>query len=247
MIEKELGGFKVLLFEKLRDENVFCCLTTKVYRDKPVFDMRRENISKKTPLFRKFLEAAGAERYFYMRQAHTSNINVFEAGSAVCAEGDAAATSLKKSALLGFSADCSLSLFYDRRNRALAVCHAGWKGALLNIYENLFRRMHLSFGTRKEDLFVGAGPCISAENYPVKKDLADKFFCLYGKTAGRFFRRRGGECLFSLEAVLKYQLKNLGIKEYEFSNLCTYEERELLYSHRRGDEGRFAMCAMLNK
>ncbi|NLI09230.1 MAG: polyphenol oxidase family protein [Elusimicrobia bacterium] len=248
MTEKNISGFKMLFFEKLKKEKkVFCGIFTKKYLNQNSASFSPSVLPSYSP-FLNFLKENGADSYFSPIQMHTANVYPVEKNSPFKAEFfDAACTNLPGKALLSFSADCSISLFYDKKNKAIGTCHAGWKGALLNIYEQLYKTMKFKYGTKSQDLFVGIGPFISQKNYPVSRELYEKFKSFYGKKVLSFFKKEKGLLKLSIKEVLKFQLNSLGIKNCEFSDLCTYERTDILYSHRRKDQGRFALIAFLKK
>ena len=65
--------------------------------------------------------------------------------------------------LLIMVADCAPLLLVDPVTRALAVVHAGWRGALGDIAGAAVRRMESEWDTRPEDVRVGIGPCLCLE------------------------------------------------------------------------------------
>ena len=245
MKELNLNGFKIFKFEKLENrKGIFCAVTTKKYKNESKFNFLDYDV-KKNNLFKRFSNSIGSKNYFYMRQSHTSNIFLLKDKDIYTKDNiDGVITDIENKLLIGFSADCSLSLFYDSKNKALGLCHAGWRGAFLNIYSNMLKNMTLHFNTDKKDLFVGIGPFISEKNYEVKYEIIKKFEEIYGyKTAKKFYSKIKNEYFLSLRKILSYQLKELGIKNYEFADLCTYKNNDLFYSYRKGDKGHFIMCA----
>lgn len=206
---------------------------------------------------RRFLSAAGMppDRLAAMRQDHTANVAEVKedwpfgpAGEPVFQPHiDGMVTRLKNVPLIAFSADCATAVFYDRRNSAIGVMHAGWRGAAQNIFRAAFERMALLYGTRPGDIVAGVGPCICAAHYPVGGDFTERLKVLFGPDkAARLLRPQdGGQC-FDLRGLLREQLLELGITNSEFSPLCTWEDGRL-FSWRRdkGVTGRFALAAML--
>jgi hypothetical protein len=204
-----------------------------------------------------FCKALGCpfEKTVRMRQAHTSNVRVIgrdfefvDAAPSAVPDCDALVTNLKRVPLLALSADCGLTVFYDPVRQALAVCHSGWRGAMLNIYSRVIAVMKLRFGTDPSDLIAGASPMISAGNYPVKDDFLEKFQCCNPEEIMRkCLIMKDGRHHFSLKDLLKYQLQGLGVTNYEFAHMCTYANKELFYSWRRDGEhtGRFGLLGMI--
>ena len=198
-----------------------------------------------------FCAAMGAEpaRLVRMRQRHTANVAVIEAGGAVPPENtDALVTSAPGVPLLALSADCALTVLYDPVHKALAVAHSGWRGAFLDIYGTVLNAMKLRFGTGPSDVIAGVSPMISAAHYPVREDFLEKLKAFYpGGADKHFLTLKEGRHFFSLREALRLRLEALGVKQHEFMHLCTYSESEMFYSWRRNGEktGRFGLMAIL--
>ena len=95
-----------------------------------------------------------------LRQIHSSLIRKVRAedvqGNEMPAllKGDGLMTD-EPGVLLGIqTADCIPVLLADRKNRAVAAFHAGWRGTLARIVENGVGRMRLEFGSRPEPLMA---------------------------------------------------------------------------------------------
>jgi YfiH family protein len=78
--------------------------------------------------------------------------------------------------LLGIqTADCIPVLVADRKRRAVAAFHAGWRGTVKRIVETGIGRMRLEFGSQPEDLIAAIGPGIGACCYAVGEELFSSF------------------------------------------------------------------------
>ena len=78
--------------------------------------------------------------------------------------------------LLGIqTADCIPVLVADRKNRAVAAFHAGWRGTLARIVENGVGRMRLEFGSKPEHLIASIGPGIGQCCYAVGEEVRQQF------------------------------------------------------------------------
>jgi len=78
--------------------------------------------------------------------------------------------------LLGVqTADCIPVLVADRKRRAVAAFHAGWRGTVKRIVETGVGRMRIEFGSRPEDLVAAIGPGIGVCCYAVGEDLLSEF------------------------------------------------------------------------
>ncbi len=73
------------------------------------------------------------------------------------------------------TADCIPVLVADRRRRAVAAFHAGWRGTVKRIVETGVGRMRLAFGSRPEDLVAAIGPGIGACCYAVGEEVLSEF------------------------------------------------------------------------
>jgi YfiH family protein len=78
--------------------------------------------------------------------------------------------------LLGIqTADCIPVLVADRRLKAVAAFHAGWRGTVRRIVENGIGRMRLEFGSQPEDLLAAIGPGIGPCCYAVGEEVQSEF------------------------------------------------------------------------
>jgi polyphenol oxidase len=73
------------------------------------------------------------------------------------------------------TADCIPVLVADRKRRAVAAFHAGWRGTVKRIVESGVGRMRLQFGSRPEDLIAAIGPGIGSCCYAVGEDALSEF------------------------------------------------------------------------
>jgi YfiH family protein len=73
------------------------------------------------------------------------------------------------------TADCIPVLVADRKRRAVAAFHAGWRGTESRIVEAGIGRMRLVFGSRPEDLIAAIGPGIGPCCYAVGEEIMARF------------------------------------------------------------------------
>jgi YfiH family protein len=136
------------------------------------------------------------------------------------------------------TADCVPVLVYDRRRRAVAAIHAGWRGALAGIVPKTIELMAARFAIQTGDLRVSigpsAGPCCYEVDHavlePLRRDRADWPSLLR--------QDRGTNARFDLKALVRRQTAEMGIPEQQITvvNVCTICHPALFYSYRR--EGR---------
>jgi polyphenol oxidase len=73
------------------------------------------------------------------------------------------------------TADCIPVLVADRRLRAVAAFHAGWRGTVKRIVESGVGSMRLTFGSRPQDLVAAIGPGNCACCYAVGEEVFSAF------------------------------------------------------------------------
>ena len=78
--------------------------------------------------------------------------------------------------LLGIlTADCVPVLIADRRTRAVAAFHAGWRGTVARIVERGIGTLRRDFNSRPQDLIAAIGPSIGACCFAVGEEVRDQF------------------------------------------------------------------------
>jgi YfiH family protein len=169
--------------------------------------------------------------------------------------------------LLGIqTADCIPVLVADRKRRAVAAFHAGWRGTVKRIVESGIGRMRLEFGSIPEDLIAAIGPGIGPCCYAVGEEVLSGFesqfayalelFCeVYDSDPVRnkypmlFLTQRapghspiGPNLHLNLIEANRRQLLAAGLKPRSIKIVggCTNCQPELFFSHRasQGHAGR---------
>lgn len=90
-------------------------------------------------------------------------------------DSDAIHTNLVNVPLLLLVADCVPVLIYDAVHHAVAVVHAGWRGAIAHIVERTMDSMHEAYGTLPSDCYLFIGPSIGADSFEVSEEIAEQF------------------------------------------------------------------------
>jgi YfiH family protein len=184
------------------------------------------------------LGAFEPDRLVEMRQEHSDRVIVLPAGQEPPADarGDAL-IAFGRDAVLGIrTADCLAVLLADRRRRAVAAVHAGWRGTLAEVVrravEELARR-----GCDPGDLVAALGPCIRACCFTVGPEVAERF--VREQDPGLARRDGEGRWHVDLAGANRRQLIRAGVPDaaIEDLSLCSACRAELFFSHRR-DRGR---------
>jgi len=133
----------------------------------------------------KFFRAIGAGkmRVAALKQLHSdaahfidsANLDAATAGAKSALQGDALFTREPGVLLVVQTADCVPVLFADKRNRAIAAIHSGWRGTLARIAVKTLGRMKMEFGTEPEDVVAAIGPAIGRCCYEVGSEVASDF------------------------------------------------------------------------
>jgi polyphenol oxidase len=111
-----------------------------------------------------------------LRQIHSSLVRRVTADDiSTSLKGDGLMTD-EPGVLLGIqTADCIPVLVADRKKRAVAAFHAGWRGTLARIVENGVGRMRVEFGSKPENLIASIGPGIGQCCYSVGDEVREQF------------------------------------------------------------------------
>lgn len=175
--------------------------------------------------------APGA-RLVSLSQIHSDRVHLVGAdwNFGIRPEGDGLATALPGIALGILTADCAPVLFADMEARVLGAAHAGWKGAVAGVLENVIGAME-RLGARPARIAAAIGPTISQANYEVGPDLRDRFT---GEDGGFFVPSdRSGYFRFDLPGYVCHRLRRAGIGAISDLELCTYPQASGFFSYRR--------------
>jgi polyphenol oxidase len=144
---------------------------------------------------RQLQKAVGAKEFTLvaMKQIHSDVIHSFSAARVGPCRGDASITK-KTGLLLGMqTADCVPILLVDRKKRAVAAIHAGWRGTLARVAQKTVGRMQLEFGCKPADLLAAVGPSIGPCCYEVGADFVAQFTAQFADGAEYFDEARTGD------------------------------------------------------
>lgn len=160
-------------------------------------------------------------------QLHGKEVNCIQKSDEKIAPCDGMITNLKKLGLMIFHADCQAAIFYDPIQKAVANVHAGWRGNVLNIYQETLLKMHSQFGTCPENVLVGISPSLGPCHAEFKNYKTE-----FPQT---FWKYQVGSCHFNLWEIAREQLEHAGVLSHhiEVAALCTYDDQKHFFSYRR--------------
>ena len=109
-------------------------------------------------------------------QIHSDIVNkIDESNIGQKKEGEALITNIPNTPLLIFTADCVPIAIIDKKNKAIGLAHAGWRGTYDAIAKKTIEKMADNYNTNPKDLVCIIGPSIGPCCYEVSKDLVEKF------------------------------------------------------------------------
>lgn len=136
------------------------------------------------------------------------------------------------------TADCVPVLVYDRRCRAVAAIHAGWRGAVAGIVPKTLELMASRFHVALSDFRVSIGPSAGPCCYEVDEAVLEPLRGAMTDWESVLHADRGAKARLDLKKLIRRQLERLRIEPRQMTavNLCTICHEDLFFSYRR--EGR---------
>ncbi len=152
-------------------------------------------------------------------------------------EADALFTKEKEIALGVLSADCVPVLISGsiggHKTDIIATAHAGWKGAIAGIIENLVTTLKAE-QVHPDNLKAIIGPAISQAAYQVGIDVYEKVIAVDPSAKDLFLPETEHEkFLFNLPAFVKTRIKAAGVMQISHLDICTYLNPDTYFSYRR--------------
>ena len=161
---------------------------------------------------------------------------------------DALITNEPNVTLVTHYADCTPLFFVDTVGKAIGLAHAGWRGTVGRIGEEVIKKMTSLYGTNPKDVVVAIGPAISRCCYEVDRDCAENFYNLKDLDNSKFiFPKDEVKYMIDLLETNRQIVIKAGVKEENIvlSDLCTKCNSDLLWSHRATNGHRGTMCAFM--
>ncbi len=167
------------------------------------------------------------DRLHYAHQVHGKTIRTTDSLDGEIPECDGLMTHLPGHGIMAMHADCQAALFYDPSHKAIAAAHAGWRGQVQNIYSEVVKEMHSTYGTNPNDLFVCISPSLGPENSEFKN--------YEHELPQEFWRFQVKPTYFNLWEISRCQLKACGIPsdQIQIAEMDTYANECDFFSYRR--------------
>ena len=131
------------------------------------------------------------------------------------------------------TADCAPVLFADTNSRVIGAAHAGWRGAVAGVTDNIIAAME-KLGSRRSQIIAVIGPTISQGAYEVGPEFI-KNFLEQDPAHRQFFAASAREkhFMFDLPRYLTRRLEQAEISAVHCVEKCTYAHEDQFFSYRR--------------
>lgn len=192
------------------------------------------------------LDPAATVSAFQAQADRVAVVGLAERGTIV-RDVDALLTNKPGVALLLRYADCVPIILFDPVNSAVALVHAGWRGTVAKIATKAARAMCDAFGTRPQDLIAGVAPSIGPCCYQVGADVIQRTRDAFGQADRLLTTQTDGTIHLDLWQANMVQLRSLGVRRIESSEICTSHHTEDFFSWRaeQAKTGRFGAMVCL--
>tara|TARA_R110000824_G_scaffold3839_13_gene18430 strand:- start:1545 stop:2306 length:762 start_codon:yes stop_codon:yes gene_type:complete len=135
--------------------------------------------------------------------------------------------------LLGIlTADCVPVLFHDSQANVIGAAHAGWKGALAGVTDNVITAME-ALGSDRDNIACAIGPCIAQSSYEVDTAFRTRFVDADPDNDRFFLAGKPGHYQFDIEDYVAARLQAAGIAKIDKLCLDTYAHEDRYFSYRR--------------
>ena len=141
------------------------------------------------------------------------------------------------------TADC-LPVFVSKKDGSMVgIAHAGWKGLISGVIENLIESFHCN----GDDLVVHLGPAISKNCFEVGAEIKDLYLSNNIKFS-RSFSLFSDKHYLDLYDATKVILESFNVKFITGGDRCTFKESDEYFSYRRDglNSGRMAHLIWMN-
>lgn len=171
----------------------------------------------------------------FMKQVHSGDIAVvLNSTKKEISNVDGLITNKKNVFLAVLTADCLPIVFYDPEKQVIAAVHAGYKGLLQGIIQNVIKKMRTEFAVNSKNLYVGIGPAIGRCCYMVDSSRTKQFGALLPKNP-EIIEKRQDELFLDLGRVAEVLLASEKVQTERITkaHICTKDAKNVYFSYRR--------------
>ena len=161
---------------------------------------------------------------------------------------DALVTDRPGVTLVTYYADCTPIFFVDKAKKIIALAHAGWRGTVGKICEQVVHIMKNDYNSSPADIVCCIGPAISKCCYEIDEDCFKHFADIPELDLEKIMTpKENGKYMADLLEANRQILLHSGIKSENItvSDVCTKCNSNLLWSHRATNGHRGTMSAFM--
>jgi YfiH family protein len=184
---------------------------------------------------RRAMAALGGAELVTLYQVHSADAVIVTAPWQIgdAPHADAMATAVPGIALGVLTADCAPVLLADSKAGVIGAAHAGWKGAIGGVTDQVITAME-TLGAKRQNITAAIGPCIAQASYEVDGGFRDRFLAAAASNESFFIASdRTGHFRFALEDYVASRLVHAGIAAVEKLSADTYAAEDKFFSYRR--------------
>ena len=158
------------------------------------------------------------------------------------ASADALITAQPGVPLAVFGADCVPVILLDTENAAIGLAHSGWRGTAACIAAKTVQKMVSEFNCSPQKIRAAIGPSIRVCHFEVGDEIAEIFREKFGEAV----LEKHAKYHVDMQKAIELQLVAQGVPPENItdSNLCTFCNDDLFYSHRKTGNRRGVMAAI---
>jgi len=181
---------------------------------------------------KKILSQLGFNNDFFLKQIHGNRIVNAEdfIGTKDVVEADGIICKTYNLPISITTADCAPILMADPKNNIIGAAHAGWRGALIGVVDNLIEQFRIN-GSDLDNIYGLIGPCISKESFEVKTDMMEHAL-EKDMTSQNFFSSINNNYFFDLSGYLKNRMEKIGLQNICCLSEDTYKNPDKFFSYR---------------
>ncbi len=194
--------------------------------------------------YRRLAEELGVDerRFTLTRQIHDTQISVVtenEVGMGLHRpmswDSDAIITALPDTPLCAFSADCTVTIFYDPSTNTAGAAHAGWRGMAAGMLPKTVDAMAEKLGAKRGTMVAVIGPSIRKECFETDADVPEAMEKQLGDRVHPFIEEKGAKFHVDLQGIGAMLLRDSGLLPENVidSGICTMCSSDEFWSHRK--------------
>lgn len=174
-----------------------------------------------------YLNQIHSDEIFYISDNKTQMIN----------SGDGLYTDQQNIFLSIRVADCLPIYFIVPDRSIIGLAHCGWQGTLKRIGLKLVAGIQERYDIKKDQIYYFIGPSIDKCCYEIKQDVAEKFKLLIkDNIISNALIVKRHRIFLDLRLINDRLFENIGIRKIANIDTCSFCNKEILYSARRGDK-----------